>query len=514
MAIGDYVHAYYKNYLKYGTSQNDEKQKPQSKEIFINHEKNIKASVFHRKSLLAMNNVNKKEIEKQLNYFFDAQKRIGPSNLGEISQKDLELMFKAVNEHLQKELKKVSIDPSTLSSVNIINENIEKVISAMGQEAGQELINILKNFSKSEIGARSKESVYKSTIEDRLKILSQIRQSITGIEGAKELINKLESLERQWYGTQEQAGIKDMYAGGSKINKNIEQTFINDLNATISSFLGGSSTVHGVYAETIVILTNYILNAKALGKTNFIMADFLKALETNSKGTKTSAKGLKASNFSKDFVDLGWITGKIADANGNYFSAHETQDKVDVEIEVKGLKIPASIKNYNLQNTYMVKDVHLLSGRSVLALVQDYDVFLNHYLNVVSNHPDKEPNTIDLTQAHEAMKLTILLKALEGGVFSNKKYTDKAELFIINDNSQGKFKVYYISDILDEVSKKLEYLKTGEYDEVTKLNNDWIGVEKEPNMSDAKVRISNLLKQLHGMALDVSVSKQIFLDKT
>ena len=162
----------------------------------------------------------------------------------------------------------------------------------------------------------------------------------------------------------------------------------------------------------------------------------------------------------------------------------------------------------------MVKDVHLLSGRSVLALVQDYEIFLNHYLNVVSNHPDKEPNTIDLTQAHEAMKLTILLKALEGGVFSNKGYTDKAELFIINDNSQGKFKVYYIFDILDEVSKKLEYLKTGEYDEVTKLNNDWIGVEKEPNMSDAKVRISNLLKQLHEMPLEVSVSKQIFLDKT
>lgn len=49
MAIGDYVHAYYKNYLKYGTSQNDEKQKPQPKEIFINHENNIKTSAFYRK---------------------------------------------------------------------------------------------------------------------------------------------------------------------------------------------------------------------------------------------------------------------------------------------------------------------------------------------------------------------------------------------------------------------------------------------------------------------------------
>lgn len=461
-----------------------------------------------------MNNINKKEIEKQLNYFFDAQKKTGPSNLGEINQKDLELMLKAVEEYLQEKLKNVNIDPSTLSITSITNENVEKVISAMGQEASREIIDTLKKFSTNKIGARSKESVYKSTIEGRLKVLSQIRQSITGMSGAEELVKKLESLEIRWYGTQEQAGIKDMYAGRSKISKNIGQTFINDLNATISSFLSGSSTVHGAYAEAIVILTNYILNAKALGKTNFIIADFFKALETNNKGTKKSAKGLKASKFSKNLVDLGQVTKKIADANGNYFSAHETQDKVDVEIEIKGLKVPASIKNYNLQDTYMVKDVRLLSGRSVLALVQDYDIFLNHYLNIVSDHPDEEPNGIDLTQAHEAMKLTILLKALEGGVFSNKGYTDKAELFIINDNSQGKFKVYYISDILDEVSKKLEYLKTGKYDEVKKLDNKWVGSEKNPNMSDAKIRISNLLSQLHGMTLDVSISKQIFLDKT
>ncbi len=514
MAIGDYVHAYYKNYLKYGISQKDEKQKSQPREIFINHEKNIKASASHRKFLLAMNNINKKEIEKQLNYFFDAQKKTRPSNLGEINQKDLELMLKAVEEHLQEKLKNVDIDPSTLSITNITNENAEKVILAMGQEASQEIIDTLKKFSTNKIGAESKESVYKSTIEDRLKVLSQIRQSITGKEGTKELVKKLESLEIRWYGTQEQAGIKDMYAGGSKINKNIGQTFINDLNATISSFLSGSPTAHGVYAEAIVILTNYILNAKALGKTNFVITDLLKALKTNSKGAKTSAKGLKASNFSKNFVDLGQVTGKIADANGNYFSIRETQDKVDVEIEVKGLKVPASIKNYSLQNTYYNEGIHLLSGRSVLTLVQDYDVFLNHYLNIVSNHPDKEPGEIDLTQAHEAMKLTILLKALEGGVFSNKEYTDSAELFIVNDNSRGKFKVYYIFDILNEISKKLKYLKTGEYDKVKKLDNEWIGAEKDLDMSNAKIRISNLLRQLHEMTLEVSISKQIFLDKT
>lgn len=455
-----------------------------------------------------MNNVNKKEIEKQLNYFFDAQKKIGPPNLGEINQEDLELMLKAVEEHLQEKLKNVDIDPSTLSIIDITSENMEKVISAMGKKTGQEIIDTLKKFSKSKIGAGNKESVYKDTIENRLEVLGQIRQSITGTSGAEELVKKLESLESKW------SEIRGKDTNNPKINKNIEQSFINDLNATISSFLSGNPTVHGIYAEAIVILTNYILNAKALGKTNFLTTDFLKALETNNKGTKTSAKGLKASNFSKDFVDLGQITKKIADVNGNYFSAHETQDKVDVEIEVKDLKVPASIKNYNLQNTYMSKDIHLLSGRSILTLVQDYDVFLNHYLNVVSNHPDKEPGEIDLTQAHEAMKLTILLKALEGGVFSNKGYADKAELFIINDNSQGKFKVYYISDILDKVSKKLEYLKTGDYDEVKKLDNEWVGAKKDLDMSNAKIRISNLLSQLHGMALDVSISKQIFLDKT
>jgi hypothetical protein len=52
---------------------------------------------------------------------------------------------------------------------------------------------------------------------------------------------------------------------------------------------------------------------------------------------------------------------------GNRFSSKITQDKVDVEIDIGDLKIPASVKNINLKNK--ISDIHLLEGRSVLALV-------------------------------------------------------------------------------------------------------------------------------------------------
>jgi hypothetical protein len=54
------------------------------------------------------------------------------------------------------------------------------------------------------------------------------------------------------------------------------------------------------------------------------------------------------------------------------------------------------------------------------------------------------------------MKLTVLLKALSGAVISRSKdgsigFSPQADLFIVNDNSVGKFRVYLIEEILDAV---------------------------------------------------------------
>ena len=127
------------------------------------------------------------------------------------------------------------------------------------------------------------------------------------------------------------------------------------------------------------------------------------------------------------------------------------------------------------------------------------------------------------------MKLTILLKALQGAVFAKDRNgqignTAAADVFIVNDTSVGKYKVYSINEILDaigiddfletgkfnKIGSNIDLLKTGDFDEMSRLSNDPVDLNEGLNMADARVRISNLLAHLHSMSLQVSIDRQIF----
>ena len=84
----------------------------------------------------------------------------------------------------------------------------------------------------------------------------------------------------------------------------------------------------------------------------------------------------------------------------------------------------------------------------------------------------------------------------------------QADIFIINDNSKGGFKIYTISDILERVNQNLDLLQVGDIDTLSELDNNYIGTEN--NSNDALVRISGILAQLHQMQLNVSISKAVF----
>jgi hypothetical protein len=104
------------------------------------------------------------------------------------------------------------------------------------------------------------------------------------------------------------------------------------------------------------------------------------------------------------------------------------------------------------------------------------------------------------------MKLTILLKALQGAVYAKDRNgqtgnTAMVDVFIVNDTSVGKYKVYSINEILDAIENKISFLKTGDFDEISRLSNDPVDLNEGLNMTDARVRISNLLAQLHSMSL-------------
>lgn len=517
--IGNYIHLDYGNYLKYSLKTREEADgeitPPNTEEIFNEQISNMRKRIKARKNRL---NINKQEIEDQLNYYYDATKMGKDEKLNNgITKEDLNKMRKSIEGFLGEKLNNVTIDENTLSS-QVVKGNFKASILQAKEGYTKDLLKEL-----SQINVNEESSINRATVQNRINTLIEIRERLIRHDAinSENLINTINSLVKEW------EMLKIELIGTNirrlQINQNDKQKkFIRDLNDLISEFLTGSSTIHGEYAEAVVVGINYLANARAQGETHNLIKGLSDALQTNVKGQERSGKGLQALRFDSDFVDLDQvIDGTIydskysaTDALGNKFSSNITQDKVDVEIDIGDLKIPASVKNINLKNK--ISDIHLLEGRSVLALVQDYSTFVNHYLNVIAEHSNGEPSNDLIDKATETMKLTILLKALEGGVFSQSTdgqigRSQKADLFIINDNSIGRFKVYYIDDILDRIENHLNLIKTGDLDKVKRLDNDYVGSKLDgPDMGNARIRISNLLAQLHRMELNVSISKQVF----
>lgn len=524
MAIGNYVHLEYDHYLQYSLNTMQSGQKHSVTEadvqrIFEEQTEMIHTQMKARQKRLALNVA---EIEQQLNFYYDARKGTADEKLNsEITDEDLKHMQESIAEFLGAKMNKVSIDYDTLSSSVVSGDFNAGVLEAKG-EYKEDLLAQLKGYSNKSLGKGEK--VNRKAVEDRIQLLLKVRERLAKEDkiNSKELRANIRALNTEWN------YLKRLLDSHTKEGRNRlsvaegsrAQKFINELNDMMSSFLSGSSTLHGEYAEAVIVATNYLANAKAHQGTGDIMGGLQRILQNSVKGQSSSAKGLLRANFDIDYVDLRQVVEntvydslKSIDSEGNIFSTRITPDKVDVEITVNGLQVPASVKNYNMGNPST--DIHLLSGRSVLALVQEYDNFVNHYLNITAEHDDFEPSGGLLNAAAVAMKLTVLLKAIAGGVASRSAdgqigMSQEADLFIINDNSVGRFRVYLIDDILNAVQANIDLLKTGGLDHLSKLSNTYVGSRGDLNMGDARMRISNLLAQLHQMELQVSIGKQVF----
>ena len=507
--IGDYVHYSYEHFQKYGINQIGDDTgvngEALAHNVFESQRKQMLAEVRKREQL---RNYDIKAIEEQLNFFY------GPNQeglRGDITDEDIEKMHSAIQQYMGDKLSGVNIDYNTLSSA-VQEGNMALVEQKMKDKTNTELLKKIQNLgSRSAIGQGSYTT--KKAIGERISALVQLRASFgaTPPTGLKRLANQIDKLQKDFDAICAMAPNEQIVKLGRGYRNN--RSFVNQLNELMSSFTTGSSTLHGEYAEAVIVLTNYMVNTGAAKET----ANLLRVLQEGTStqrvaGQDRSRNALLTSHFNTDFVDMNLVTQnsvyqlKQRDGAGNMFMGRATQDKVDVWIDVEGISVPASVKNYNMGNLSM--DVHLLSGSSVLQLIQEFEDFTNYYLNVMASHPDSSPNKSLVNQANFAIKMTVLLKALEGGIITADGRSDQADIFIINDNSVGRFRVYLLSDILDKVEHNLNLLKTGSLDEVTTLSNKYIG-----NVNDrmsAMTRISNLLMELHQMKLDVAIKKEVF----
>ena len=504
--IGNYVHLYYKNYLKYSlnTPESGKEETPDVQEIFKEQ-----TDLIYENSKSKKENIKIKELEDLLNFYFNPNKNIKLTPEEENIKKYSPYLIDAIKKSLSKAGNKIKVTQELAAEA--INGKYDKILK-------QADYNFIKYYKK-ELNER--DQVYKSSITRLINELLGLREKIASKRSAeaKELLERLNKLNDDWTKIKMENKGKWIQVKNSENNK----TFFDELNKLLGELsLANVTQAGGMIGELGTIGITALANIQTGKEINNVVQYLEEEMSKRVKGQDRSKKGLLLTNFDTDYVNLNQVvsdTSYIKDEKtGNYFSTKFTQDKVDIEVEFGGENILGSVKNYNLANTEF-EDIHLLSGRSVLALVQEYGDFINHFLNIAAEHEDSEDaeHSKFLDQAIFIMKLTILLKALQGAVFAKDRNgqignTAAVDVFIVNDTSVGKYKVYSINEVLNAIEQNINLLKTGDFDEMSRLSNDPVDLNEGLNMADARVRISNLLAQLHSMSLQVSIDRQIFTE--
>lgn len=503
--IGNYVHLYYKNYLKYSlnTPESEKEETPNIQKIFEEQ-----TNLIYKNSKIKKENIKVQELEDLLNFYFNPNKNTKLTPEEENIKKYSPYLIDAVKKSLGKAGNKIEVTQELAAKA---------ITGDYGDILKQADYNFIKYYKK-ELNER--DWVYKSSMTRLIKELLGLREKIVSnqINNAEGLLEKLNKLNEEWTKIKTENKGKWIQVKNSENNK----TFFDELNNLLGELsLANVTQAGGMIGELGVVGITALANIQTGKEVNNIVQYLEEEMSKRIKGQDRSKKGLKLENFDiEHYVNLDQVvsgTSYIKDGKtGNYFTTKFTQDKVDIEVEFGGEKILGSVKNYNLANTKF-EDIHLLSGRSVLALVQEYGDFVNHFLNIAAEHEDNE-NTEHgefLNDAIVIMKLTILLKALQGAVFAKDRNgqignTATVDVFIINDTSIGRYKVYSINEILNAIEDNIDLLKTGDFDKMSRLSNDPVDLNEGLNMADARVRISNLLAQLHSMSLQVSIDRQIF----
>lgn len=501
--IGQYIHYNYLNYVKYGLQRKDYKSerkgyyKPSqnNSKVFLNQKKIIKNELKELK--YSYNPAQIKQLENRLNLFYSWGRSSNPDE-----NKKQQEIIDFILDKFGKRLKGKSFDFNSMSI-----ESFYAYLQKLNLDSVQKLTKLntdTKFYNRGDaIDARMKEILKARTI-----IAENIKNRDSSLE---RLLQEIGDLERDW-------NVMLAKFDGSNLSKmrikdSDRKDFTTKINEVIFQLKFNDPQLKGEITEAILFIVDYLESGATEKGLSEIYNEFKKL-----KKSERSQKGVFNTFFdSKVVSSMEKLTGSTKhkfDKNFGLFTAHATEDKVDLNIHLKDFTVPVSIKNYNLSTPD--KDIHLLNGRSLLGLVQEYTNFVNHYLNVVpyrsGMHIEGAPTPQLWQLAQDTMKLTILLKALRGGVYSLKgntiKKSNMADFLVINDSSaqNPNYKVYHLSDILWKVENNMDLLTIGK-DFENGLNNAWQNKNSGDRTAASNQRIAKLLMQMHEMNLKVSIKK-------
>lgn len=493
LVIGDYVHYRYSNYQKYGTNR------PGGQ---FSRADQGDATKTLNVSVIAANKAKLADIEKKLNNCIDVYSKV-KKNTTIVASRDqqyvLNEMQKLADQWLQKG---VFFTPNGKAWT----PSTETVSTQKGGEKKYITERVLKNlvtkveYSIAQMGNQIQNAQWGNALQSYNNL---IQDSGTVQQYLNELLEEASKNEK-----------------GNFVYSNPKNTDIQNLVKTLNNIqhllenYGHVPKAQGDFAEVFTAAVAQSMEGVVQTVNTEFNDKLVNSLSTISQ--LSILNGGRLSNGTNILESPGYHkkSGSIG-INTLFQTKNSTKGKTDVEIIYKDdSKLRLSIKNVSLNKNFG-GNIHVLSGSSVLQLLQQDANFLNHYLNIVPERKGSERNDISVPSStrvkfHLLAKSAIIMRALTGATYrldSNNNFIESADAFVVFNG--GKIRCYSMSDIVEKLRKNYSasaQMAVGDFDDMNTVTNVWQTGGRSQDL--ANDRILKMLQQLHQMKLDVYIDLQ------
>lgn len=490
MAIGEYIHFKYTNYLKHGLSK-----------------KGSDAGDAYSAIKMAQSTLNEAKTLSSNNKAFIKQMEEACNNL-----KNLTKVTNVANMRKDLRDKGVKTDPAFINKLRDIRNLENRIIDwSTGQAIGpgqggmgtRQKIGQERGFHLETLEDRAKNLEKKiKVLQGMMKNLNQLSSNLNLYQEVETEAKSIAQLARNLLKQQGDSGWTSIASlSGTKYSELAEN--INIINQALGDLgIGIDTATEGEIGEIVNGLA-----AMAVAQTG---ADEIESIIWTDKALASStANVIKSNRVKANFNLSGNISPNIA------WKSSGTKQKVDVTITFKDKNrepLRFSTKSVNLATA---SSIHLGSGTSIIQLLQDDENFLNHWLNIVPDRTGgpysqfKYAGTVDLM--HKAMKSLIAIRALMGGnrINKNNGFIPSANALFVLNNANGEVKGYDMGEIARILGSNINLANSISIGaDLGNITNTWNG-DRNFSMDNADTRINNMIQALHSMSYSVTLPVSI-----
>ena len=563
--IGNYVHLRKLNYLRYGTNKPSSNQNAKPDFYTINNNKErIEINLSARRDELKLNDMKEqdlKTLENYVNLIFSEGKKQGEitNNDNNLFQQGLSLIREQILKDMQKEFEtslqfldwntgnvkssgSISMTKKMENNLflpNKIRKNKRNSQSRKNYSPGSKLQTVMERYN----AAISFFNKYGSSLlsdEKTIEFNKQMKKIIAEIKLVAKTIQSELKTDPDTQIILNTGNFRKIisYATTFSLEDDTKSTFsmqtlIQDMNEIIKLLQASYSLklqkgelleISAYYASLLPELAYKIANKEA----NETIENIVKNLMQNNRSEKVglsqrSSPEIKLDLFDQNIADLISLKKYTKTKNNTLRLQGSVQDKTDIVFgwslenpSLSNQKFRISAKNVNLAKDAFFKNITIVSGSSLLYMIQQADATLvNHFLNISVERNKEADKGIKMTsrgltetfisRVHKELEAFLILEAFIG------TRGDPASIFLVNDNSQhGRVRAFNMSTLLNNLTENMNFftVKIGDgkiSDLVETIKNDY-------SENGPEARIAQVLQQIHQKKVSVSFDPR-YLDK-